>query len=166
MIDKITPGILYSYGYKLQDSEGYVYDIDAVGIDGITLYNGDYHDTIQLSEIGTTYKILARDLEQLTQEIDGKVPIVECAKLFGYNDLEKYEADGIVSYGWNEQGIEDSQGFAFGWDVRLGQFGIYFDFQEEGDSPVYSMLSLEAIQYLYSLNFNIGFPEGATTNLI
>lgn len=144
-INKQTAGVLYGYGYKLKDSDGNVYDIDGVGLYGVTLYNGDYHDTVEFDQIGTTYKILARDLEQLTQEIDGKVPLVEMST---YKDIlpflrasyfnKKYTA----YFGTPEEHIK----FEIDKDVKNNKQFI--------------------VDKMADWHFNIGFPDNTATNLI
>lgn len=80
--------------------------------------------------------------------IDGRefIPLLELAKMFGFNDLEKFEDQGEISFGWNEQGIDDSQGFEFA-HYKNGTFGVWFDCKDDS-MPLYTYCSLEVIEQL------------------
>lgn len=160
MIDKTTAGILYSYGYKLKDSEGNVWLIkelltaQRMGIkrEGHKISQERHNRTIGFEEIGTTYKILARDLKQLTQEIEGKVPLIECARI-----AMPDKSDFSIIH--EEGGFLDD-----GWLTTFYYENGSFKTCQSSGKQIENQLSL--FQYLYSLNFNIGFPENSTTDLI
>lgn len=161
MIDKTTAGTLYSYGYKLKDSEGNVYDIDTpIGYGFDTYFNGLIKTYIKWEEIGTTYKILARPLEMLTKEIEGKVPIVELAKLcLPYRTWEYKDYYPHLNVAGAKTGS-----FFFEYAETVKGFKL-----TENDGDGYELLpvpnQLPLYDKLKEWHFNIGFPEGTTTNL-
>ena len=99
-----------------------------------------------------------RPLSHLTKEIthNGEtfVPIVRINEILGIrHQLTRYEVDGEIYYGWNEQGPEDSQGYAFGY-YKDGKFGIWWDYPDE-DAPFNEFTSLSAIKKLYEWHFDL-----------
>lgn len=163
MIDKITAGILYGYGYKLLRVEtGQMFEITGIDLSSITKQiflklsiNGKYWGDVKVSEIGTTYKILARPLEMLTKEIEGKVPLIECAKILW--EFDDWRLHNIHSMKIARADTVLNRWFDF-------EDGVFKAGDDAGNFHVKNQLSL--FQYLYSLNFNIGFPENTTTDLI
>lgn len=103
-------------------------------------------------------KPLLLPLSNLTKEIthNGEtfVPIVRINEILGIrHQLTRYEVDGEIYYGWNEQGPEDSQGYAFGY-YKDGKFGIWWDYPDE-DAPFNEFTSLSAIKKLYEWHFDL-----------
>lgn len=72
-----------------------------------------------------------RPMSDLTKEIahrgDKFVPMVEIGKMLGYRNLERYEHDGQVEYGWEVRYADDSQGYSFGWHDKTKSFGVWMD---------------------------------------
>lgn len=60
-ITKQIAGILYGYGYQLQDNEGKIFGIHLITENTLGIYGSKVNDDkyIKFSEIGSTYKILA-----------------------------------------------------------------------------------------------------------
>ena len=67
----------------------------------------------------THVKPILRPMSDLTKEIiyrgEKFVPMVEIGKLLGYDNLEKYEIDGVIEYGFETRYADDAQGYTFGW---------------------------------------------------
>lgn len=158
-IDKITAGILYSYNYKLKDSEGKIFGIHLITENTLGIYGSKVNDDkyIKYSEIGTTYKILARPLEMLTKEIEGKVPLIELAK--------------VLKPSWDWE-LEDARGERRAYS-KIASLLFYFECDEDGftlyenrDGHSAVLKQPALFDKLKEYHFNIGFPEGTTTNLI
>jgi len=89
MITKQIAATLYSYDYKLVDKEGLIYPIKGVFTDqfgdcALTLIDiiEDEKFDLVLKYIGTDYFILARQMSDLTKNIEGVgVPIFELLKI-------------------------------------------------------------------------------------
>lgn len=137
-------------GYEIEDNEG-VEDVFIIGS------CGPYGGQRGLIETFVPYFL---PLSSLTKPMeDGSVPIVVIGKMFGYH-LHKFDCDGDVSYGWNERGYDDSQGYEFAWSENLKQFGVYLDIKDDEYGPVYNYLSIESIQYMAEMKINfMNLPE-------
>ena len=74
---------------------------------------------------------ILRPMSDLTKEIahrgDKFVPMVEIGKMLGHRNLERYEHDGQVEYGWEVRYADDSQGYSFGWHDKTKSFGVWMD---------------------------------------
>jgi hypothetical protein len=74
---------------------------------------------------------ILRPMSDLTKEITHRgetfVPMVEIGKLLGYDNLKKYEIDGVVEYGFETRYADDAQGYIFGWHQASQSFGIWYD---------------------------------------
>lgn len=167
MIDKRIAGVLYSYGYQLKDNEGNVYSIEGVencpyDNDEVTLeLMGHKLQRITNKEIGSTYKILAREMD-LTKPIEGVgVPYHELLKLaVNIPDIDVNK----ISFNekMNQLELEGRKGLrlAFAFDKTDNSFIML----NRGVSyTCCNQLSL--FNWLYTHHFNF-FPEGSTTNLI
>lgn len=81
---------------------------------------------------------ILRPMSDLTKEITHRgetfVPMVEIGKLLGYDNLKKYEIDGVVEYGFETRYADDAQGYIFGWHQASQSFGVWYDEIDE-DSP-------------------------------
>lgn len=68
-------------------------------------------------------------MDWITKEITHKgetfVPIVELGKLCGYDKLEKYEEDAIITYGWCDCNGDDYSGYTFSWYEKDRCFAIW-----------------------------------------
>lgn len=100
---------------------------------------------------------ILRPLSDLTKPIEHKgekfVPIVELGIILGFENLSKYEYDGIVEYGWSEKFLDECQGYSFGY-YKDGNFGVWLD--SIGDtSPIYLHTSSTAILKLIEWHFDI-----------
>lgn len=103
-------------------------------------------------------KLVLRPLSDLTKEIEHNgekfVPIKEIGdKYFG--NLERYECDGEISYGWDEQGFDDAQGYQFSFCEESMVFGVWYDTKEEGDAPIYSVGGYNDIVKLFEWHFDV-----------
>lgn len=144
MITKIHASILYGYGYSLVDNEGNVYSIMSIGDFGAYLRGSNPHKGIDIkfSEIGSTYRILCRPIEDLTKEIEGiGIPIVELKNMLHSISISSavkvdfHNLDTPTLYGLNEDGGEVS-------------------------------IPYEIYCKLFEWHFNLDFPSGTTQNLI
>lgn len=139
MITKQIAGLLYSFSYQLQDNEGNVYEIILVNQKSFTVRYPETNKMILFEEIGSTYKILAREMD-LTKPIEGVgVPIVELCK-------QEY---GSIYYpdDYDECNLSD---------LELHIIAL---------SKNFCTLSYRISLWLYTNHFNF-FPEGTTTKLI
>lgn len=105
------------------------------------------------------YKPILYPLEMLTKTIVHNgveiIPIVEIGKLLGFHHLEPEELeDGEIEYGWNERGMEDSQPYSFGY-FEKGNFGVWPDYIDRDEHPMYFQTNIEAIQLLHELHFDL-----------
>ena len=149
MIDKKTAGILYAHSYRIVDKEGKAYNISELLSDGLININRVEtlnNEVIGYEEIGTDYHILARP-HDLTKEVNGVVPLVECAK---------------ISMPW----IEDwhlIDGNCSVWDKSLFFYlykdGTYFVCEgvKMGVQIIPNQLAL--FDYLYQMNFAVNLPD-------
>lgn len=121
MITKQIAGILYGYGYRLQDNEGNVWDINSAldtgfGLVRVGKTGGYIRIYASFWQIGSTYKILAREMD-LTKPIEGVgVPIVELAKIVipsGSWALKKYAAINIEGAKSNDMFFRHISGVDF-----------------------------------------------------
>lgn len=71
----------------------------------------------------------------ITHKGESFVPIVELGKLCGYDKLEKYEEDAIITYGWCDYNGDDYSGYTFSWYEKDRCFAIWGD-EIEGE-PYY-----------------------------
>lgn len=168
MITKQIAGLLYGFNYQLQDNEGNVYWIEGVencpyDNDEVTLeLMGQKLQRITNKEIGSTYKILAREMD-LTKPIEGVgVPIVELAKIAEFNFENSYEVAEVKNaiifrtyFGYRD--------FAF-LDGNFGSSDYDSSLKSICQWKVKNQLAL--FNWLYTHHFNLDFPEGTTTNLI
>lgn len=170
-ITKLEASILWGNGFKLQDKEGKQWDITRVSPDWIDISRfegGLYEQVIFPDQIGTDYFIICHSLDKLTQPImhEGKeiTPIVELGKKVGHNDIEPSEIDGVISYGWNEQSMDDVQGFEFNFCEKKQCLGVWYDTKDDS-GPIYTLGGANEIAYMNSLHFDrFGWAErGLTT---
>lgn len=162
-IDKQTASTLYGYSYKLKDSEGNVWNVDGVHAGKLILHLKGKRKVIGCSfdKIGTTYKILARPLEMLTKEIEGKVPIVELAKIvcpYHPSEITEVEFEADEDYTW----VNLIKGGVVIYCLRYQNGNFYVD--DKDDDRFLNQYLL--FQKLHEWHFNIGFPENTTTDLI
>lgn len=101
------------------------------------------------------FKIILHPLSDLTKPCleGGRIPIVELAKMCGYNNLEQFEIDGEIEYGWSEHGLDDYQGYSFGWSRELKTLGVWLDHIE--GLPISIDLNLDVVQFMYKHHFDI-----------
>lgn len=156
MIDKITAGILFSFGFRLVDKEGNEWSITGIeNVVNATILKIEAYTVnlwINMVKIGTDYWILKRPYSQLTKSIvvEGEdiIPIVELAKIEGFLISSK-------DYILNQQKISCS--------IRQGNFmlimkGFNFALWIEGNPTIVDNQE-QLFQKLYSLHF-IDLPEG------
>lgn len=132
MINKKIAGILYAYGYMLQDKEGITWKIRECDEEGLTLNRGVICSWVSFNQIGKDYHILAFDYSDLKKEIpfEGKM-IDPYLTLLAYRKTElDYEI--IV-------------------DMRKNDF----------DVSRLSLLSHNVVYVMQTLRFSIGLPEGS-----
>ena len=123
MITKKQAAILYAYDYKLQGKNRVIYSISCLSLMNksiwLKLENNGYEVIVNLSQIGTDFKILCRPLSDLTKEMPGiGVPIVELAKIAlpnpdeeSFEKMNWFEYDGqAVLY---DTGMESGYQFKF-----------------------------------------------------
>lgn len=130
------------YGLKVQDRDMDIWLLSQLGnadpcMDGdigLCTDDGSYQQYDYLDEI----KPILRPMSDLTKEITHRgetfVPMVEIGKLLGYDNLKKYEIDGVVEYGFETRYADDAQGYIFGWHQASQSFGVWYDEIDE-DSP-------------------------------
>lgn len=71
MLSRLQAHIAAGYGYKLVDKEGYEYKIiSTLSTFFVAQKEGSFGIFVYFDKIGTDYFILARDLSQLTEEIE------------------------------------------------------------------------------------------------
>jgi hypothetical protein len=104
------------------------------------------------------YKPILRPLSDLTKEIEHNgekfVPIFEIGKLLGFDYLTPIEIDeNEIQYGWDSIGMDDSQGYVFGYSNQLKTFGVWYDEQE--GNPIYLSGGYDEIQKLLEWHFDI-----------
>ncbi len=168
MIDKLKQYHLVSYlphgvecycsGLYSEDGHEHI----KVIIEGL---NTDY---VEIHEIGRTvteeyaycnvFPIL-RPLSDLTKEIEVNsekfVPILNIGSMCGYTDLKPFEVDNVVEYGFEQGGYDDSQGFAFGWSEKLKCFGVWLDYVDSENEPLYEIGRLDVTNKLFEWHFDI-----------
>jgi hypothetical protein len=103
-------------------------------------------------------KPILRPLSDLTKEIEVNgekfVPIAEIGKLLGFDYLTPFEIDeNEIQYGWDSRGMDDSQGYVFGFSNELKTFGVWYDEQE--GNPIYLSGGYDEIQKLIEWHFDI-----------
>ena len=129
-------------------------DYDSVFKMGI-VNNISFSRTIDVI-IENDYKPILRPLSDLTNPCleGGNIPIVELANMLGYHNLDIFEIDGELQYGWSVSLGDDYQGYAFGWSQELKTFGIWYDSVEV--APIETVCTLDAIKQLYKWHFWLG----------
>lgn len=172
MITKQIAGLLYSFSYQLTDNEGNVYSIAEVHKDAMIIRNIErlkrhVKYCAEFNEIGSTYKILAREMD-LTKPIEGVgVPLIELFKLAGFKwwDEEAHAYFSQMQYelGHQELTIRDTKNKML-FRYRNGSFKFLRLEPRYEDIEMANQLSL--FNWLYTHHFNLDFPEGTTTNLI
>lgn len=103
-------------------------------------------------------KPILRPLSDLTKEIEVNgekfVPIVEIGKILGFGFLQRFEEeDGIVEYGWNSHGMEDTQPYAFGY-FEDGKFGVWYDCVDDS-YPIDEHCSMSSTSKLLEWHFDV-----------
>lgn len=129
----------------------HVCTIEELNKDEATLLSNEYEYFVNIDDVN----LILRPLSDLTKPCleGGKVPIVELAKMCGYNNLEQLEIDGEIEYGWSEHGLDDYQGYSFGWSRELKTLGVWLDHIE--GSPISIDLNLDVVQFMYKHHFDI-----------
>jgi hypothetical protein len=165
-ITKIQASILYGYGYRLVDKEGKEYEIESIGYDCLFLGQiEDYPLSTEFSRVGTDYFILARPLEQLTQEINisGLIfnPSIELFTMVfkgcydENNTLIKSESNCVKI----STSIERLRYYT------KGKCFIADSIVEEGETWNLPFNQEDLFQKMYEWHFDIGFPEGTVKPL-
>ncbi len=118
------------------------------------------------------YKPILRPMSDLTKEIIHRgekfVPIVEIGKLLGYGNLEKYEIDGVIEYGFETRYADDAQGYTFGWHQTSQSFGVWYDqIDEETPSVERLIMNVDAFDKLAEWMFDYRglIPQGLAINM-
>lgn len=116
------------YGLKCKYSdEDTIWTIDPLA--GETNHDGSILQIFHLTESDGSCQPYLRPMSDLTKEITHKgetfVPIVELGKLCGYDKLEKYEEDAIITYGWRDCNGDDYSGYTFSWYEKDRCFAIW-----------------------------------------
>lgn len=115
--------------------------------------NGDITD-VYIS--GDLFPIL-RPLSDLTKPCleGGKVPIVELGNMLGFHNLERYEDNKVVEYGWTSGYYEeDSETYILAWSESMQTLGIWLE--ECNGEPIQQILNLKALNWLYAHHFWLG----------
>lgn len=155
MITKQIAGLLYGFSYQLQDNEGNVWQVVGSEYEQLIISDKNHVDRlVQFEEIGSTYKILAREMD-LTKPIEGVgVPIVELLTLMLPNSYAyPTKTKGIID------GSENIQKYIL---YPMADMIILKD--PKGEEIYYDQKI--TLNWLYTHHFNLDFPEGTTTNLI
>jgi len=104
-------------------------------------------------------KPLLRPLSDLTKEIEHNgerfVPIVEIGKLCGFTNLERFEVDDYIGYGWDEQGMEDVSSYEFAYNQEAMTFGVCYDVYSESRAFIYEVGGYLEVQKLLEWHFDI-----------
>lgn len=136
-IDKITAGILFSFGFRLVDKEGSIYEIASLNSLNMELYSEELGmsgwETVNYDQIGTDYWILKRPYSDMNK------PIV-------YNGEEVTPVDYL-----NNRGIGLKK---YRYAVVMEKPYILGDYYED-----FNVLSECAKDILHSMHF-IDLPEG------
>lgn len=104
------------------------------------------------------FHLILRPLSDLTKEIEVNgekfVPIIIIAKMFGFDDLQKFELDdGVIEYGWVEHYMDDYQPYSFGY-FQNGEFGTWYD-DIDNSHPIQVHCKMQVIEWLYEHHFDI-----------
>lgn len=120
--------------------------------------NGAHKQAISYEDFTCDYSLLLYSNAALTKEITHKgetfCPIVVIGKKLGFN-LEPYDLVGETRYGWDEQLMDDVQGYEFTFDEKLKTFGVYYDCKEDNSSPIYTYGGYDEIKMLLSWHFDL-----------
>lgn len=119
----------------------------------------DYSTSILPTYHFTHVKPILRPMSDLTKEIiyrgEKFVPMVEIGKLLGYDNLEKYEIDGVIEYGFETRYADDAQGYTFGWHQASQSFGVWYDqIDEETPSVERLIMNVDAFDKLAEWMFD------------
>lgn len=160
MLTRLQAHIAAGYGYKLVDKLGEEYKIQSTH-NSYFLTDDRLIHFISFDKIGTDYFILARDLSQLTEEIEHEgerfVPI-ECAASILNIELERAIIDDdYIWYGINERLLDDVQDYEFGFCPKIECFGFYYG-DKEGGSIVNEYPNPELNKKMREWGFNLDFP--------
>lgn len=151
---------------ELKDIAGYL-PYGLIGVD-------EHHRITKLGcylSIGGSYRVYLPDLfaqfckpylrpmSDLTKELTHRgetfVPMVEIGKLLGYDNLEKYEIDGVIEYGFETRYADDAQGYTFGWHQASQSFGVWYDqIDEETPSVERLIMNVDAFDKLAEWMFD------------
>jgi hypothetical protein len=156
---------------ELKHIVGYLpYDLKVLRPDGKTILNvaGLLGTLVQHREKDTiTYSSLRgcrpflRPMSDLCKPLeDGSIPMEVILKMLGYDNVERYEDDGLVTYGWNTHICDDWQGYVINWHKRFKWFVSYYDDYDPenedlnltGDTEAGN---IEVVEYLYAHHFDI-----------
>ena len=136
-------------------------DLDLQFGDGIdpenVTWESDLVPKIQIDGFESWIKPIFRPLSDLYKPCleCGKVPIVELGNMLGFHNLERYEDNKVVEYGWTSGYYEeDSETFILAWSESLQTLGIWLE--ECSGEPIQQILNLKALNWLYAHHFWLG----------
>lgn len=151
MNNEITKQIacqLFAWGYKLVDYRGLKYQIKSVDSIGLYLDESGVVKYVLFKNIGHSYFILARSTDKLCEEIEGKVPLVECLKIIFPNSY---------AYPTKKRGINNGAENIIGYSLCIKGNMIVLN-NSKKELTYYNHLPI--LDHLYSLHFAINLPEG------
>lgn len=120
-------------------------------------------DIQSYSLVAVNYEIkpILRPMSDLCKPLeDGSIPMEVILKMFGYDNVERYEDDGLVTYGWDAHICDDWQGYIINWHKRFKWFVSYYDDYDPenedlnltGDTEVGN---IEVVEYLFAHHFDV-----------
>lgn len=118
-----------------------------------------YLQTNHTSDVVHIFKPILRNLSDLTKEIEVNgerfVPIDRIGKMSGVKQLERFECDDIVGYGWTESYGDDGQGYELSFNTEKMTFGVWADMKDDGGAMLYEVGGYNEVQKLLEWHFDI-----------
>jgi hypothetical protein len=155
-IKELAPYLPYGLQGFASFYEGNIFIVELIGRGWVKGYT-KYGNEVPIGCLINDFKPLLRPLSDLTKPIthNGEtfVPLLKLGEILGFKNLEKFEIDDEVQYGWVDRYMDDSQGYAFGY-FKDGEFGVWYD-EVDNDHPMSLHCNYASIQLLLELHFDI-----------